>query len=54
MASKKEIALITRIGSLEIALNNLINLAEECDGWESFPSQALEDASEVLNEVSNY
>lgn len=37
-----------RISQLENALSELIGIAEKCDGWESFPSKALDDANEVL------
>lgn len=37
-----------RITQLETALNNLLNVAYNCDGWSSFPAQALEDAENAL------
>jgi hypothetical protein len=36
-----------RITELEVALLKLIDLAGECDSWESFPSSALDDAHSV-------
>ena len=38
-----------RVNQLEEGLNRLINVASECDSWESFPSQALEDAERALD-----
>jgi len=37
------------IEQLEVALNKLISVASECDGWESFPSESLEEAHDILN-----
>jgi len=37
-----------RIKELEKALQDLINTACECDGWESFPSEAIKKAEAVL------
>lgn len=34
------------------ALEDLISLAERCDGWESFPSQPLDDAYDLLDKAS--
>ena len=47
-ATDLELEQQARIAQLETALNNLINTASECDGWESFPSGALEKAEAVL------
>jgi len=38
-----------RINQLEIALQTLIDVASECDSWESFPPKPLAEAYEVLN-----
>jgi len=40
-------ALGARIAELERALFNLIDTAEQCDGWESFPSDPIEVAYRV-------
>jgi len=37
-----------RIAQLEKALSDLIDIASECDSWESFPSGALENAEDAL------
>lgn len=37
-----------RIRNLEDALSELIGIAEQCDGWESFPNKALDDARDIL------
>lgn len=37
-----------RIKKLEVAFEKLIDLAGECDGWESFPSNALDEAYAVI------
>ena len=42
--------LLCRITHLEDALENLISVACRCDGWESFPQGALDDAEGVLND----
>ena len=42
--------LLCRITHLEEALENLISVACRCDGWESFPQGALDDAEGVLND----
>lgn len=39
---------LKRIKSLEKGLSNLINIASECDSWESFPTNALDDAEQIL------
>jgi hypothetical protein len=39
----------SRVEILEIALKNLIEMAEQCDGWESFPSESLDEAREALS-----
>ena len=44
-------AKLLRIEKLEFALAQLINVAERCDGWESFPSGALEDANNALEDT---
>ena len=36
------------------ALNRLISVAERCDGWESFPRSALEDASVALKSAKEH
>ena len=41
---------LDRIEKLESGLNDLSRLASECDGWESFPQQALDDAHNLFNE----
>lgn len=38
-----------RIYLLEYALRQLAETAELCDGWESFPSEALEKAYKALD-----
>jgi len=42
-----------RIRELELALEKLIRIADKCDGWESFPSKALDDARDVLYTTSH-
>ena len=37
-----------RIEKLEFALGQLINVAGQCDSWESFPSSPLDDANDIL------
>lgn len=32
------------------ALKQLINIAEQCDGWESFPSNELDNAYNIINQ----
>ena len=39
---------VKRIEKLEKALEDLINVAEQCDGWESFPSSSIDKACEAL------
>ena len=34
--------------NLESAFQKLIDLAQECDSWESFPSSALDEAQAVI------
>lgn len=34
---------------IKTALQDLIDIAEKCDGWESFPSQALDDAQSAID-----
>lgn len=48
--SPQILELFERINSLEKGFQSLIDLAETCDGWESFPSQALEDAQNVIDD----
>ena len=38
-----------RINELESALKKLIEKAEECDGWEYFPSLYIDNAAVILN-----
>ena len=38
---------MNRIKELEDALSDLIDVASECDGWEEFPSYALDRAFRV-------
>ena len=40
---------VLRSRRLESAFQALIDLAQECDSWESFPSQALEDAQSAID-----
>jgi len=42
-----------RVAALEDALRTLISVAAECDGWEEFPSQAIEDAEKSLNRLDD-
>ena len=44
--------LLRRIRTLESGLQALISVAEDCDGWESFPLGALEHASDTLNNTN--
>ena len=37
-----------RIIELRNALENLAEIAEQCDSWESFPQCALDEASDAL------
>lgn len=39
-----------RIEKLESALSKLIDVAQECDGWESFPSSDLDEANKCLGD----
>jgi hypothetical protein len=39
-----------RIAQLEEGLSALLDVAYQCDSWESFPSKALEDAEDALGE----
>jgi hypothetical protein len=39
-----------RIVALEEALQNLIDIAVQCDGWESFPDDAIRAADDALGE----
>lgn len=43
-------AMTCRIQELEAALSELMDKASECDSWESFPEQYLEDARKALSE----
>ncbi len=47
---KTDSELRARIKLLETGLQNLINCAECCDNWESFPKDALSDAEDVLTD----
>ena len=38
-----------RVSVLEAALSQLLSEAEECDGWESFPSAYLDAAQDALD-----
>ena len=42
-------AMSCRIQELETALTDVVSVAEECDGWESFPSETLVLAQTVLS-----
>ena len=42
--------LTSRVAELEAALVELMDKASECDSWESFPEQYLEDARNALKE----
>jgi len=37
-----------RIIELRNALENLVEVASQCDGWESFPQCALDEAYDAL------
>jgi hypothetical protein len=39
-----------RIAELEEALQDLIEVAGQCNGWESFPSDAMRAADDALGE----
>lgn len=41
------------IKELQKGLIDLINRAEECDSWETFPSKDLNKAYEVLSKYQN-
>jgi hypothetical protein len=41
--------LCNEVEYLQGALKDLIKIAEQCDGWESFPSESLDEAGEVLS-----
>ncbi len=43
---------INRIDELESALARLISNAEECDGWECFPSVYIDSAQDVLTSIT--
>lgn len=45
MNDKKDI----RIAELENALRKICNVADECDSWETFPSEVLDEAYDVLD-----
>ena len=47
-ATELELEQQKRIRTLEVALSNLIDVASQCDGWESFPSAAITVAEDVL------
>lgn len=38
-----------RVMELELALSDLLVVAERCDGWESFPSEHLDKAHSALD-----
>ena len=42
--------LTSRVAELEAALSELMDKASECDSWESFPEQYLEDARNALKD----
>lgn len=42
------------IERLRNALQRLIDVAEQCDSWESFPSKALEDAEKALGDSNDH
>jgi len=46
---KLEVELEGRVNELELALTELIDVASECDSWESFPVHELYLAGRVLN-----
>ncbi len=48
--SPQILELFERIDSLEKGFQALVDLAETCDSWESFPSKALDDAQDIINE----
>jgi len=41
--------LCNEVEKLQTAMQKLISVAEECDGWESFPAQSIEDAYKVIS-----
>ena len=42
-----------KVEKLRNALQRLIDVAEQCDSWESFPSKALEDAEKALGDSND-
>lgn len=48
--SSEALILHARVKLLENGLYNLINCAECCDSWESFPSAVLDDANDILRD----
>ena len=52
LEQQEEIVTLTnRITKLENGLDALIDVAAECDSWESFPSTALDNACNVLSDT---
>jgi hypothetical protein len=49
VASEEAAKLEEKVDSLEKGLRDLIEIAGQCDGWESFPTHAIDAATEVLN-----
>lgn len=43
-----------KVEKLRNALQRLIDVAEQCDSWESFPSKALEDAEKALGDSNDH
>ena len=39
---------INRMEEFETCLSEIVTIANNCDGWESFPSEILEKAEELL------
>ena len=48
--SPQILELFERIESLEKGFQSLVDLAQTCDGWESFPSQPLDDAQDIIDD----
>ena len=48
--SPQILELFERIESLEKGFQSLVDLAQTCDSWESFPSQALDDAQDIIDD----
>ena len=47
---EKNVKLVKQVTELSAALEELIDKASECDSWESFPSQYLDEANKALEE----